>query len=294
MDRAAYIGYKDGSVQLIDFHKNSSAKSQLYEVDRRSTPTQLPSTDLLRIPQNISSQALCVQVSYDGTMILTGHQDGKLHIWDVARGKYRQQIADFAAPITNLAMLPLTGFFHTEKQPIKLHHVIKPHYGRFANSVEGDNMVPLDYNFTCQLNTNLPLPDTEESDIFQEALTHPSFPSSLIDKALSESYGSQSDTSGDDSTIITDLQNQNSLLSKQLKEANEKLRTKDLQDRKRLQDDEVKTVRKKRRRLKQIQIDEAERKREMREPVEDGDAIMNEETNDDDLSSDTDEVTSSG
>ena len=292
VDRAAYIGYEDGSVQMVDFHKTSSMKSKLYDLDQRNTPTQTPETDRWFIPQNITSQVLCVQVSYDGTMLLTGHQDGKVHAWDVARGKHRQQIADFAAPITNLTMLSPTGFLGTEKHSIKLHHVIKPRYGSFASAAEGNGTVPPDYNFTCQFNTNLLLLDTDDNDIFQKALTHPSFPSSLIDKALSELSGSQSNII-ENSSVVTNLQMQNSLLVNKLKEAKGRLRKQDLQDRKRLQDDEAKAARKRERRLRQLRADEARRKREMGEPVDNGDFVRKGQTDDSDLSSDTDEITDS-
>ena len=297
VDRAAYVGYEGGSVQVVDFYKQSSPRSQLHDPAHDAVPTRSLESDRLAMPRGLDSDILCIQVSYDGTIILSGHDDGKVHTWDVARGKYQRQIVDFAAPITNLAMLRPTGFSYNNshhKQLIKLHQVVKPRYESFAGSNKSDAAVPLDYKITAQLKSNLPLSDPGKHDILHEALTNSCFPAELLDEAAIELSAPQNSANGRDSIAVTDLQTQNANLSKQLKEANAKVRERDREDWKRQQDDELKAARKKKRRLSRIRADEIQRKQAMGEPIDDEDVEMDGDGNmEDDLSSDTDELTNS-
>ncbi|SLM34719.1 WD40/YVTN repeat-like-containing domain [Lasallia pustulata] len=97
-DRAVYAGYDDGSIQLVDFYKNASLTQALHDPALQSTPTQALPSDRWALPSAATSAALCLDVSYDGTSILSGHQNGKVQIWDIAKGRYNIQLADFSAP----------------------------------------------------------------------------------------------------------------------------------------------------------------------------------------------------
>ena len=292
VDRAAYIGYEDGSIHLIDFFKQSSTSQVLAESSKQSAPSQPPTSDKWAVSKHLSSPIHCLQVSYDGTALLSGHQDGRVHTWDVARGSYRQQVADFAAPVTNLAMLAPTGFHQIKRPPLKLHHVVKPRFENFATGSNASGGLPNSYAFTAQLTTNIPLLDSQDDKQFHSALFHASFPSSLLDETLADIVSRRSDANDCESTALADLRAQNSTLLTQLEKVNVRIRESDREFWKRKRDDEIKAARKKKRRLQQIKIDEVKRKKEMGEPVEE-DVEMAEQEDEQDLSSDTDEITES-
>ena len=294
VDRAAYIGHEDGSVQLVDFFKQTTTTQPLHDLSRDSAPIQSPTSDKWAMPKDSSSLIHCLQVSYDGTMLVSGHENGKVHAWDVARGRYKQQIVDFAAPVTNLILLPPTGFLVHDKPPLKLHNVVKPRYENFTNGSQGNAALPANYNFTAQFTSDIPLYGPQSKDLFHEALVHASFPTSLLDEALIELTAQGSNMSNDDSTALAELRAQNTALSSQLTQAVATVRERDREDWKRKQDEAIKASRKQKRRLRQMQIDQVKRKKEMGESINSEDVEMAEaEEEEQDLSSDTDEITDS-
>ena len=297
IDRAVYVGHGDGSIHLIDLYKLASNTQHLHDNTLQAAPTQPPTSDQWMISKDLSSQINSLQVSYDGTIVLSGHENGKVHTWNVARGSYKQQIADFAAPVTNLVVLSPSDFPKTKRTHLKLHHVVKPRYDEVADGSYARAGLPQNYTFTVQFATNIPLSDSEHTDLFHESLEDASFPTSLLDKAFVD-FASQGPNPNKDSTAIADLQAQNLTFSTQLKETQDTLRERDREDWKRRQDTEIKAAQKKKRRLRQIQIDEVKRKKEMGEVI---DEVIEEESFElaekeelQGLSSDTNEITDSG
>lgn len=300
-DRAAYAGYEDGSVQLLDFYSQGGVTQTLYDPASQSTPVQPPSSSKWLSPRQADSAALCLQISYDGTSLLSGHQNGKIHNWDVAKGMYAKQIADFAAPVTNLHMLRPSGFPNSPKPEIKLHNVVKPRYESFTNGHgEGGAAVPPNYTFTAHFTSKLPLPDSAADIIFHEALAHPSFPAALLDETLSDFLASQDPSAKVPSAPDrAGLRDQNVALLSQLNTAQESRRiaVAEVEELKkenwrRQKDEEIKATRKKRRRLKRMKAAEIARKMAMGEAVNANDE-MDVDRDDEDLSSSTDELTDS-
>jgi len=303
-DRAVYAGYEDGSVQFIDVYSQGGQNQPLHAPALQSTPTQLPPTARWCAPDS-GSAVLCVRVSYDGTALLSGHQDGKIYKWEVATGRYDKQLADFSAPVTNLHMLRPSGFPTVAKPAVKLYNVVKPRYESFANGNSGDSgaAVPSNYTFTAQFTSSIALQDSPGSDSFLEALTHPSFPASLLDNALAEFSASQNPAkTAPDPTDLAELRAQNASLASQLSNAVERhnaaaaeIQQRDKENWRQQKDEEIKAARQKRRRLRRMKTDEIARKKEMGEDVDNEDDEMGEDSEDEkDLSSSTDELTDSG
>lgn len=301
-DRAVYAGYEDGSVQLIDFYSQGGLTQALYDPALQTTPTQPPPSDRWSALDHSASPILCLQVSYDGTSLLSGHQDGNIHTWDVAAGKYDKLLADFAAPITNILMLKPNGF-HGIKPAVKLHNVVKPRYESFVNGEHGNSgvTVPAKYTFTAQFSSTLPLPFSADTTCFRQALHHSSFPTALLEESLAELSSPQfSFDTAADSSGLEDLRAQNVALSSQLKFAEERHRSaaaivleQKKEDWRRQKDEDIKTARKKRRRLRRMKLAEVVRKKEMGDAVDAEDEDMNESGKDEEegLSSSTDEMT---
>ena len=303
-DRAVYAGYEDGSVQLIDFYSQGGLIQPLHDLTLQSTPTQPPPSDKWSAPHPSASPILCLQVSYDGTSLLSGHQDGKAHSWDVAAGKYDKRLADFAAPITNIVMLNPVGFSETTKPAVKLHHVVKPRYESFVTGDHGGSgtTIPTKYSFISQFISTLPLPFSADTTSFHQALYHSSFPTTLLEESLAELFSPQmiSDaTTG--SSELAKLRAQHSALSSQLGITEERHRSaaamvleQKKENWRRQQDMDIKAARKKRRRVRRLKNAEVARRKEMGEATDDEDENLNAAGRDEeDLSSSTDEMTES-
>ena len=305
-DRAVYAGYEDGSIQLIDFYTQGGSTQPLHNPALQSAPTQPPPSDRWSAPYHSASSSLCLQVSYDGTSLLSGHQDGKIHLWDVAAGKYDRQLTDFSAPVANIVMLKPTGFPNIKKPAVKLHNVVKPRYESFVNGdhgVSGINL-PTKYTFVAQFTSTLPLPLSAAPTSFHQALHHSSFPIALLEESLAELSSPQKVfNASTDASELANLRAQNTALSSQLGDAEERHRSAAaivIEQRKenwrRQKDEDIKAARKKRRRLRGIKTAEAARKREMGEAVdeeEEGDTDERGQDEEKALSSSTDEMTES-
>ncbi|MCJ1395371.1 Pre-rRNA-processing protein ipi3 [Xylographa bjoerkii] len=190
-DRAFYAGYDDGSTQLIDFYKRPSLSHPIQDPDFRSTPTQPPPEDRWFLPADVASAVLSLEISYDGTTLLSGHENGKIQTWDIAKGRYATQLADISSGVTNLRVLPPQGFLIPFAPRLKILNIVKP---RYESSWTGSNMssmesgVPETYTFTAQFASAIPLPSPTNDPMisFHQALTHSSFPSGLLDEGLAQ------------------------------------------------------------------------------------------------------------
>lgn len=303
-DRAVYAGYEDGSAQLMDFYNQGGLTQPLRDPALQSTPSQPPLTDRWSAPDHSASPVLCLQISYDGTSLLSGHQDGKIHSWDVAAGKYDKRLADFAAPITNIVMLEPVGFSTISKPAVKLHNVVKPRYDSFVSGDYGVGAtIPTKYNFVAQFTPTLSLPFSTDATSFHKALHYSSFPTALFEESLAELYSPHKTfDAATDSSELADLRAQNVELSSQLGVAEERHRSaaaivieQKKEDWRRRKDEDIKAARKKRRRLRRMEFAEAARKKEMGEAFDEEDEDMNEsgKNEEEDLSSSTDEMTDS-
>lgn len=323
-DRACYAGYEDGSIQFIDFYKSSGPLQMLRNPALQSTPTQPPYEERWRLPvPGEGQEALCLQTSYDGTSILSGHQNGKIHTWDVGRGRYGNVLAEHDHAVTNLLVLPPTGFPNPKTRHMSLKQVVKPKYeSSFASDTGGSTGgVPMDYTFTAQFTSNLPLSarqETAERD-FEDALRHPSFPPEWLEEGITAFTAGSSwsqkqgqdhldddvgESNAETGPAMKKLQAENELLKAQIAEAMSRHRTTihenmvlEKQRWKQREEERIKGERKKRRRLRRIAAAENARKKVMGEAVDgESDEEMNEggeEDEEEELSSSTDEITDS-
>lgn len=164
-DRAIYVGFEDGSIQPIDLFQSSSASGSIYDSGLQSTPVQVNPTPLSRADSTNSLGAIhCLDVTFDGTNILSGHASGKIIRWDTGLKAFSGEIADANAPVTNLVVLsPLPN-----KNRLKAVNILKPRLG------EGN------YTFTAQFAGAL-----GESE-FEKALHTVGIPSDMLEEAIVE------------------------------------------------------------------------------------------------------------
>ncbi|EGC47891.1 WD40 repeat-containing protein [Histoplasma capsulatum var. duboisii H88] len=197
-DRAFYVGYDDGSVQMIDFFKVPSVQNILYDSNQQSTPSQLSANERWLPPNPDLGAVLCLTLSYDGTTLLSGHKSGAIACWDIAKGRYASTITTYGCPVTNLQMLTPTGFVQDRQTPkITVHNTVKPRYDHaLSNSAQLGDSIPATYSLQAHLTGQLDLDNILSTDDFSEALTHPLFSPALISEGLAELAALEADSVG--------------------------------------------------------------------------------------------------
>ncbi|PGH10562.1 hypothetical protein AJ79_05384 [Helicocarpus griseus UAMH5409] len=188
-DRAFYVGYDDGSVQLIDFFKAPSIQNILHDTTQQSTPSQLSANERWLPPNSDLGTILCLTLSHDGMTLLSGHKNGAIVSWDVAKGRYASTPTSYACPVTNIQMLAPTGFSGKDEETSKMavHTVVKPRYDHaLSNSSQLGDIIPATYTLQAHLKGPSHLTNNSRTDEFSQALTHSFFPSSLISEGLAE------------------------------------------------------------------------------------------------------------
>lgn len=176
-DRGVYVGFDDGSLQLVEFFQPDSTLNPLYDTRLQTTPVQIilpPWT----APFDTGS-TLSLGVSYDGTAILSGHASGKIAQWDTGRRAFSAEIADLNAPVTNLVMLsPFPG-----KRMMKATTVVKP-------KLSEEN-----YTYTAQLIGNI------GNNNFNKTLDGPGFSSDMLEDAISRFHSPVTASSSGDEKL---------------------------------------------------------------------------------------------
>lgn len=184
-DRACYVGYESGNVQRIDFYETISAQHPLYDQRLQNTPSQLNADQQWVVPSADKGPVTALALSYDGMILYSGHPNGSILAWDVARAKFSTTIADYMSPVTNIHMLAPAGFpvqISSDTPRFTIPTIVKPQYEQHISDKSlGDGAIPYKYSLNVQLVSPAP-----KSDIFSEALAHPVFPTSLLEEGLAE------------------------------------------------------------------------------------------------------------
>jgi pre-rRNA-processing protein IPI3 len=194
-DRAFYVAYEDGSLHTISFYddiQQSTPLDTLRDGALSHRPIQPPTKARFNAESQKLGGASSLSVSWDGTTLISGHGSGKVALWDIAKGTYISTLATLAGPVTNLHFLPPTGFPNTSEPPFKIHTITKPRQDLATPSL-GSSLVPQNYSFNVQLVGRVNAPPIsamqerkERKTEFEEALTHPTFPTAMLDEGIAE------------------------------------------------------------------------------------------------------------
>lgn len=184
-DRGIYIGYEDGNLQLLELY--ASPAGGLYAVQNGEgalEPVQPSASSRWKLPEPSRGAALSLDVSYDGSMIVSGHSSGAVLSWDVARGAFTTNLTPLPlpAPANNILFLPVSGHSGSgvSCQMLRISEIVKPKFGAFDTSETG--AVPGNYAAHVQFLSDI----DQQKTVFQSALTAPTFPTTLLDKGLDE------------------------------------------------------------------------------------------------------------
>ncbi|SMQ56113.1 unnamed protein product [Zymoseptoria tritici ST99CH_3D7] len=187
-DRAAFVGYEDGTLQQLDLHTSSNgALDAIQNGSNPTEPVQPPASTRWKLPESTHGAALSLSISFDGSTAISGHQSGTILAWDVPRGSFvsAQTQLPLPGPVSNVQFLPVTGFAVRDQRTTKINEIVKPKFGAFDSSDR--DSVPGNYTLQVQFPTDIASADeTKQNSSFLNALTAPAFPLALLDEGLNE------------------------------------------------------------------------------------------------------------
>jgi pre-rRNA-processing protein IPI3 len=194
-DRAFYVAYADGSLQTVDFYddvQQAVATDVLRDPASSHRPVQpSPKTRFNAESQKLGG-VLSLGLSWDGTTLVSGHASGKVATWDIAKSNYMSTLTNLPGPVSNLQFLLPTGFPHAPERTFKLQTVVKPKQDLGSTS-SGSGLVPTAYSLNMQFTGRLRTGRASAAEkklttksAFEEALTHSSFPTDMLEESLAE------------------------------------------------------------------------------------------------------------
>ncbi|KAF7712917.1 Uncharacterized protein PECH_002339 [Penicillium ucsense] len=192
VDRAFYVGYENGSAQSVDLYRSQSSQHPLHDASLQATPAQVSAEDRWLPPAADSGTVKALTLSYDGTILLSAHESGKVLSWNIARRKFTASVADYTHPVTNLVMLSPSGLLSPSQELKRVTHtIIKPRIDNsFADPAHAPGAVPAEYKFHTHVVTSSA--QSRKPSPFSQALTHAFFPESMIEEGLAELAALQS------------------------------------------------------------------------------------------------------
>ncbi|KAJ4409631.1 Pre-rRNA-processing protein ipi3 [Didymella pomorum] len=194
-DRACFIGYADGSLHTIDFYddvQKTTSTDVLRDVASSHQPMQpSPKTRFGADSQKLGG-TLSLSLSWDGTTLVSGHSSGKIASWDIAKSNYLTTLTNLSGPVSNLQFLRPKGFSNTREPTFKIPTIVKPKQDAGLTG-SSSGLVPPNYNLSMQFTGRLDTPSVSATEArsaktssFAEALTHASFPASMLEESLAE------------------------------------------------------------------------------------------------------------
>lgn len=232
-DRAIYFGCNDGRIQSWDIFQQALKSNRPLSSSSNTPPIQLLPSDTWTAPSTDISAVDCLALSYDGTALLSGHKNGAIIRWDVAKHRILNEVTNLGHPVTNLEMLKPEGFPNQKRRTYIIPQVVKPNLEFTSMKDNGTCGIPAKYN----LHVMITAPQaTMEQDDFEKALTSSGIPQSMLDAAitslaLGDSSQAQPSRSAEDMVRTERLEEEVTKLKQQLAalhNVNEKRQTRKL------------------------------------------------------------------
>ncbi|KAI1090070.1 putative ribosomal assembly complex component Ipi3 [Rostrohypoxylon terebratum] len=171
--RAIYVSSDDGSLYAIDLFDEKALLGP-QSAEESSTAIQVSSA-FGAAPQE-AGPATCVALSYDGTILLTGHPRGQVLRWDLSSRADSTELTNLNASVTNVVFVtPLPS-----PRPTRPVAVVKPFLGSRS------------YDFTSQLDS-----DMVEDTRFSKMLNSNGLPQDVLEQAILAFQAPAEDTVGD-------------------------------------------------------------------------------------------------
>ncbi|KAL9111410.1 MAG: hypothetical protein Q9227_004087 [Pyrenula ochraceoflavens] len=169
--RALYIGHGDGSISSQDLMVPNGASSNSASL-----------TDLDITKDNwASSEALdnCINamgLTYDGTVLITGHENGRISSWSVTKRRLIKDIARHNHPVTNILMLLPSGL--RESSSNGGDSIVKPQIELSQTSMLGGGYgIPANYTLNAKISQ---VPKTTSWPTYWSAAVEDGWPEDFI------------------------------------------------------------------------------------------------------------------
>ncbi|EXJ59198.1 hypothetical protein A1O7_06630 [Cladophialophora yegresii CBS 114405] len=180
-DRAIYFGCNDGRIQAWNIFMHAAKSNVPLAGSSQLPPIQLLEKDSWSAPSADLGSANCLTISYDGTSLLSGHANGAIIRWDVAKHRILNEIANLGQPVTNISMLNPEGFPNQRGPKYVIPQVIKPNLEFASTRNNGTCGVPATYSHHVMITNSMP---ESEHDEFELALTGPGISQTMLDAAV--------------------------------------------------------------------------------------------------------------
>ncbi|EAQ89614.1 hypothetical protein CHGG_06233 [Chaetomium globosum CBS 148.51] len=177
--RAICVSCEDGSLYLTEVFAEKPLLGP--GAEEATTVVQVSSPFGATLPD--VGPASCLSLSYDGTMLLTGHPRGQIMRWDIAENKSPVELVNLNAAVTNIDFV---SPFPTDK-PTKTVNIIKPSQAERA------------YTFAAQFDSY-----SGAETRFDSLLNAAGFPQEAIESAIAAFSQPVAEATGDE-----DLKKQN-------------------------------------------------------------------------------------
>ncbi|KAF2105017.1 WD40 repeat-like protein [Rhizodiscina lignyota] len=205
-DRGFFVGYTDGTIQLIDFFNlpdaqrhSENAVNPLFAEGASATPIQPPESERWRCPEQQGSPAgavLSLALSWDTVTLLSGHEGGQVMAWDVGGRKWKNMTVAMIGPVTNLQMLEVAGLpdqGRKRKRRLRVEKVVKPRFDDVGGKVQGrSGQIPGNYTIQAQLvgdlSCDMSFDDkSKRPALFDDAFNCPTgFPVHILEGGIAE------------------------------------------------------------------------------------------------------------
>jgi pre-rRNA-processing protein IPI3 len=180
-DRVIYFGCVDGHIQSWNVFEAAVKSKMPLSNSSNTPPIQLRAKDSWPVSSTDIGSATCLTLSYDGTTLLSGHANAAIMRWDVAKRRIMNEVTNLGQPVTNIEMLRPDGFPNQPKPTLVIAQVVKPNLEFASMKDNGSCGVPAKYN----LHVTITAPKAMSGyDDFEQALTGPGIPQSMLDAAV--------------------------------------------------------------------------------------------------------------
>lgn len=179
-ERALYLGDAEGNVTNIDLLALGESSKQT--TNSMPVPVQISEQEQWRQSSDATT-VHAMALSYDGTALLTGHSDGSILRWDIAKRKVANEIARLGQPVTNLCILRPDGLRQAAQLAFSIPEVIKPKLEFNAQLDHGSSGIPASYKLHATL-TGMKNNEQVSDQGVLGALTSNGWPNALLDDAV--------------------------------------------------------------------------------------------------------------
>ncbi|KAH7037243.1 WD40-repeat-containing domain protein [Microdochium trichocladiopsis] len=168
--RAVYASTEDGSLYAVELFDDKALIGPRSDEDS-SMAVQVSAAFGAVSPTEVGP-ASCLAVSYDGTVLLSGHPRGQILRWDLSTRTDSTELANLNAAVTNLVFTPALPEAAGPGRRTAAATVVKPFMGSRT------------YNYTAQLESDMCEDEGQSPTAFSKMLTTKGLPRDFLEVGI--------------------------------------------------------------------------------------------------------------